>query len=136
MLKHCKQIYCISISWRYVIKVAIIGSRSILHFDIAAVLPEGTTEIITGGASGVDTLAQSFAEANSIPCTIILPNYTRYGRAAPIRRNDEIIAQADLVIAIWNGTSRGTRYVINRCRRLNKPLTIHELHPTDPIPNS
>ena len=116
--------------------VAIIGSRSVSAFDLGSVLPADTTEIITGGATGVDTHAQSFAEEQALPCTVIRPDYNRYGRGAPLRRNDEIIARADLVIAIWDGTSHGTRYVIDRCRRLNKPLSIHKHRPTDQIPNS
>ncbi|MBQ3158048.1 MAG: hypothetical protein IJB81_14220 [Clostridia bacterium] len=41
-----------------------------------------------------------------------------------MRRNEEIIARADLVIAIWDGTSRGTAHVIDRCNHFRKPLRI------------
>ena len=39
--------------------VAVIGSRSIKQVDIGKILPEGTTELISGGANGVDSLKQS-----------------------------------------------------------------------------
>ena len=41
-----------------------------------------------------------------------------------LRRNDIIINEADKIIAFWNGKSTGTKYVINRAKKLNKPLEI------------
>lgn len=105
-------------------KVAIIGSRSITDFPIGDILPAETTEIISGGAKGVDLLARRYAEAHGIPCTELLPDYEHYGRAAPLRRNDEIIARADLVLAVWDGKSRGTAYTISQCRKLGRPVRI------------
>ena len=108
-------------------KVAIVGSRRITAYDLSAVIPPETTHIISGGARGVDTLARDYAKTHELPCTIILPDYHRYGQGAPMRRNDEIIALADLVIAIWDGHSHGTRYVIEQCSRLCKPVCIHKI---------
>lgn len=108
-------------------KVAVIGSRNITSFNLADIIPQGTTEIVSGGAKGIDSLAQQFAEVNHLPCTVFLPDYERYGRSAPLRRNDQIIAYADLVIAIWDGTSRGTLYVITRCRQLGKPVNVYQI---------
>jgi len=36
----------------------------------------------------------------------------------------QIIAYADEVLAFWDGTSRGTKYVIDNCRKINKPVTV------------
>lgn len=44
-----------------------------------------------------------------------LPEYEKYGRAAPLRRNMEIISYADVVVALWDGESRGTKFVIDNC---------------------
>lgn len=105
-------------------KVAVIGSRSITSFPLEEVIPAQTTEIISGGARGADTLAREFAQAHGIPCTEIRPDYARYGKGAPLRRNEEIIARADLVIALWDGKSSGTAYAINKCRTLNKAVIV------------
>lgn len=107
-------------------KIAIIGSRSIKSYPLEDVIPAGVTQIISGGAQGVDALARQYAQAHGIPLTEIRPDYQRYGRGAPLRRNEEIIAQADLVLAIWDGRSRGTAYTIERCRQLNKPVKVLE----------
>ena len=46
-----------------------------------------------------------------------LPEYSRYGRSAPLKRNLLIIDYSDLVIAFWDGKSRGTKYVIDHCEK-------------------
>ena len=42
-------------------KVAIIGSRNITNVDLSRFIPAGTTEIVSGGARGVDTVAKEYA---------------------------------------------------------------------------
>ena len=81
-------------------KVAIIGSRS-LSIDISKYIPAGTTEIISGGAKGIDALAEKYADENNIPKLIINPEYEKYGKVAPLKRNKTIVENADMVIAIW-----------------------------------
>ena len=44
-------------------KVAVIGSRG-LYVEIEAYLPKETTVIISGGAKGIDTLAEEYADKN------------------------------------------------------------------------
>lgn len=105
-------------------KVAVIGSRSITVYPLEEVLPTDTEEIISGGARGVDTLAREYAQAHGIPCTEIRPDYARYGKGAPLRRNLEIIEKADLVIALWDGKSTGTAHTIRKCREIGNPVVI------------
>ncbi len=107
-----------------IMKLAIIGSRSITAYPLEDVIPSGVTQIISGGARGVDALVRQYAQEHSIPLTEILPDYDRYGRGAPLRRNEEIVAKADMVLAIWDGQSRGTAYTIRCCRRLGKPVMV------------
>ena len=56
--------------------------------------------------------------------TEILPDYARYSRGAPLVRNKEIVALADLVIAFWDGKSKGTRFVIAYCEKLQRPCKV------------
>ncbi len=105
-------------------KVAVIGSRSISALDLSCHLPSEITEIVSGGARGVDEIAVNYANARGLRLTVFYPDYKKYGRAAPLRRNDEIIRYADAVYAFWDGTSKGTAYVIRQCRRQGKPLQL------------
>lgn len=105
-------------------KVAVIGSRSITAYPLEEVISAETTEIISGGARGVDTIAREYAQQHGIPLTEIRPDYARYGKGAPLRRNLEIIARAELVIALWDGNSTGTAQVIDECRKHGKPVIV------------
>ncbi len=98
-------------------KVAVIGSRELTVENLGAYLPEDTTEIISGGARGIDTCAKKYAVANGIKLTEFLPEYEKYGRVAPLKRNITIIENADCVLAFWDGESRGTKFVIDNCRQ-------------------
>ncbi|MBR3816169.1 MAG: hypothetical protein IKJ27_05560 [Clostridia bacterium] len=108
-------------------KVAIIGSRTITIENIEDYIPKNTTEIISGGAKGVDSCARLFAVQNNMPYTEFLPDYKKYGRAAPIVRNRLIVDSADIIIAFWNGTSKGTKSVIDYCNKAGKKVQIYNV---------
>ena len=104
-------------------KVAIIGSRTAPENAeelIRSQLPDTTSEIVSGGAVGIDQAAARVAAEQGIPLTAILPDYDTYGRRAPLKRNDDIIDRADMVLAFWDGESRGTQYVIGECLKRQK----------------
>ncbi len=105
-------------------RVAVIGSRGLTVDDLGKYLPEGTTEIVSGGADGIDTCARQYALSHGIKLTEFLPEYSRYGRGAPIKRNDTIIQNSDMVLAFWDGKSRGTKYVIDKCRKTNVKIEV------------
>ena len=107
-------------------KVAIIGSRNLVIKDLEHYLPEGVTEIVSGGAKGIDACAKEYANSNGIKLTEFLPEYERYGRGAPFRRNMQIIDYADEVLAFWDGQSRGTKFVIEHCKAQGKPVQIED----------
>ncbi len=108
-------------------KVAIVGSRNIAVL-LSEYIPEGTTEIISGGARGVDTCARIYAEINGIPYREFRPDYIKYGKKAPIIRNDLMIEAADLVLAFWDGKSSGTKYVMDQCQKKKKPIRMYVAH--------
>ncbi len=108
-------------------KVAVVGSRTIMRIKLEDYLPAETEEIVSGGARGVDTCAAIYARANGIPLKEFLPEYDLYGKAAPLVRNDLIVEYADMVLAFWDGSSTGTRYVVRRCRQLEKPVKVFKI---------
>lgn len=105
-------------------KIAVVGSRGLKVNDLGRYLPSGVTEIVSGGARGIDTCAREYAEKNRIKLTEFLPQYEKYGRSAPLKRNLQIIDYADLVLAFWDGNSKGTKYVIEQCKKQNKEIKI------------
>lgn len=99
-------------------KIAIIGSREPGNINFAKELEKriniqsGDT-IISGGAKGIDSLAAEYATAHGLALVEIRPDYAKNGRGATFIRNREIVDNADMVVAFWNGTSKGTKYTID-----------------------
>ena len=108
-------------------KVAVIGSRGLAVDNLGDYLPEGTDEIVSGGAKGIDTCAAEFAHENNIKLTEFLPDYKRFGRGAPLKRNITIIEYADTVLAFWDGKSKGTAFVIDSAKKRGKEIRVIEL---------
>ncbi len=106
-------------------KVAVIGSRGLSVNNLEDYLPEGVTEIVSGGAVGIDTCAKNYANQHGLALTEFLPDYARFSRVAPLKRNDQIVDYADMVIAFWDGKSCGTKYVIDCAARKGKKIIIH-----------
>ena len=104
-------------------KIAIVGSRNVTVPDIGKYV-SNAEEIVSGGAKGVDSCAAEYARENGIRLTEFLPQYERYGRAAPIVRNKEIVDYSDKIIAFWNGSSKGTLSVIKYAQKTGKPCEI------------
>ena len=108
-------------------RVAIIGSRSVQleeEQDVLPYLPENTTGIVSGGAEGADQIAEHIAEFLHVPLTVFRPDYARFQRRAPLERNRDIVRHADYVIALWDGSSRGTAHAIEQCIKEYKPVRV------------
>ena len=106
-------------------KIAVIGSRNLTVDDLEKYLPKDTTEIVSGGANGIDNCARNYALSHDLKLTEFLPEYSRYGRGAPLKRNLKIIEYADVVIAFWDRQSKGTKNVIENCKKLNVKVDVH-----------
>jgi len=62
---------------------------------------------------------------------VFLPEYDRYGKAAPIVRNKAIVDYSDKVIVFWDGSSKGTLSVIKYAEKIGKPCDIILCRPSD-----
>ena len=107
-----------------VMKIAVIGSRNLTVKDLGQYLPKEVTEIVSGGARGIDTSAREYALANGIKLTEFLPQYDKHSRCAPLKRNLQIIDYADFIFALWDGKSRGTKYGIDNCKKRKKKVRV------------
>ena len=105
-------------------KIAIIGSRNLSPVDIEKYLPINISEIVSGGAKGVDRIAAYIAKKNNIPLVEFLPDYARYKRGAPLKRNEEIVKYADEAIAFWDGKSKGTLFTVELFKKAGKKVTV------------
>jgi len=124
---------CKSFEHSGALNMAIVGSRGfnnyeflkekiLDHFNITKI-----KTIISGGASGTDTLAEKFADFYHISKNIHYPDWDKYGKSAGIIRNKQIIESADFVFVFWDGNSRGAKNDIDLCKKLNKRYLVIEV---------
>lgn len=110
-------------------KIAIIGSRECGNINFEQVLQNrllifGNDTIISGGARGIDTLAAMYARKHGMKLLEFRPDYATFGRGATFVRNRLIVDMADVVLAFWNGTSRGTKYTIDYAKKKYVPVIL------------
>ncbi|MEF9984045.1 MAG: DNA-processing protein DprA [Oscillospiraceae bacterium] len=111
----------------YDMRIAIVGSRKFENFalqEMIQYIPLNCSQIISGGANGIDQMAKQAAIDLDIDFVEILPDYQKYGRAAAIKRNEEIASKVYLVLAFWDLKSRGTAHIIDYCIKNYIPFKI------------
>jgi len=109
-------------------KIAIVGSRTFDNYTLVehtlSTYKQQIEVVVSGGARGADKLGEQWATENGIKTLIFKPDWTKYGKRAGILRNNDIIQNADYVIAFWDGQSKGTAHSISLCKTHNKPCKI------------
>jgi hypothetical protein len=116
--------------------LAIIGSRTFNNYSYAKkellnIIQNNKisiTKIISGGASGADKIAETFASKFNIPIEVILADWSK-GKQSGVVRNTDIINKSDYVVAFWDGKSKGTLDSINKAKKLNKKLFVVNISP-------
>lgn len=121
-------------------KVAIVGSRIIpklsetseylnLLIDFLCGAHHDDIEIVSGGAIGIDSIAENWCIEKEIPFIKFLPEYDKFEnkKLAPLARNSTIAEYADVCIAFQNKNSRGTADVISKFQKLGKKCIVIDL---------
>lgn len=75
------------------------------------------TEVVCGGAKGIDTIGAGWAKENNIPVKFFPADWDTLGKRAGIMRNLEMACYADALIAIWDGISKGTLHMITAAKQ-------------------
>ena len=100
------------------------GSRGIKEYDLEKYVPEDTTMIVTGGADGIDTLAEQYADKKRLSKLVLRPQYSLYGRGAPLKRNEKLVEICDMALIIWDGVSKGSEYTIKYAKKMGKKVIL------------
>lgn len=112
-------------------KTIIAGSRDITDYKLLekAIKDSGfkITEVFSGLARGVDRLGEIYAKKNNLQVVPFLANWTGLGKKAGILRNIKMAEQADALIALWDGESRGTAHMISEARRKGLKVYVEEI---------
>jgi len=118
-------------------RLAIVGSRnfnnkSLMAHYLAMImlsyqdseLGVPDVEIISGGASGADAMGEKFAHIYQVPITVFRPKWNELGKSAGFIRNKQIVDACDMVLAFWDGNSKGTKHTIDLAKEAKKPTFI------------
>ena len=99
----------------YILDNALTNSYGNLRFD----------QIVSGGARGADTFAKHAAEHRNIPFIEIKADWEKHGKKAGYLRNIEMLELpfVELVIALWDGKSRGTKHTIDEA--IKRGIDVH-----------
>ncbi len=114
------------------LKVAVIGSRTFTDkvrlFKILDTNIEKIEMVVSGGAAGADSFAQEWCKERGMPCLIFYPRWYDenglYDRGAGFKRNYLIVRESNLVLAFWDGVSKGTANSIEIAKQSGKRVKI------------
>lgn len=120
-------------------RILIAGSRTISDYshlinamnkaiEDGIIPPSSSFEIVSGSARGVDTLAKKYSEDIGVKITEFKPIYLhKNDKGAPLRRNIDMANYSDVLIAVWDGKSRGTLHMVNEMRNRGKKVYLHTI---------
>lgn len=68
--------------------------------------------VVSGHARGADTLGEKYAKDEGFSLEVFPANWNKFGKSAGFRRNEQMAEVADALIAFWDGSSKGTKHMI------------------------
>ena len=115
------------------LKVIIAGGRDFTDTQYAAdslvklveenMLPD-TFTVISGNARGADKVGEYLAKLWDLPLEIYPADWNQHGKSAGYIRNKQMADIADMLVAFWDGKSRGTAHMINTMKQQHKPVFV------------
>lgn len=110
-------------------KIIIAGSRTFNNYDFVSkllnTLDFSDAIIVSGHASGVDSLGERYANEHEIELKVFPADWNKYGKSAGPIRNRQMAEYADVLILFWDGESRGSKNMLETAKKFN--LEIHEV---------
>jgi hypothetical protein len=70
-------------------------------------------EIVSGTAAGADQLGERYASERGYEVKRFPPDWNKFGKRAGYLRNKDMADYSDVLIAFWDGESRGTKHMID-----------------------
>lgn len=113
--------------------ICICGSRTINDINLDFYLDYTKYgEVVTGGAIGIDTIAEQWAKRHKIDWICFLPQYKVYGgKYAALKRDEDMVNYCDELICFWDGKSKGTKYTMEYAQKIDKNIVLHLIEDKD-----
>jgi len=109
-------------------KVIVAGSRTFTDYELLKLtcdnIKNKITEIVSGGARGADKLGEQYAVESGFSIKQFPADWDRWGKSAGYKRNAEMAEYADALIAFWDGSSKGTKHMIDLAKKNNLKIKV------------
>jgi hypothetical protein len=122
------------------IVLAIVGSRGFTNYGLVKekmakfIKDVGpVSKIVSGGANGADSLGVKWAQENKVDYHVHRPDWNKYGNSAGYKRNELIVADADMVLAFWDGQSKGTKHTLDIAKEAGKKRYVVRYEPINKV---
>lgn len=116
-------------------KTIIAGSRGIQSYPLIAEAVKASgfevTVVFSGHARGVDRDGEQWARDNGVPLAIYPAYWREFGKSAGSRRNEKMAQDADALIALWDGESKGTAHMVATAKRYGLAVCVCRVDPAD-----
>ena len=87
--------------------------------------------VVSGNARGADSLGEKYAQDEGFTLEIYPAQWKKFGKRAGYRRNEQMAEVADALIAFWDGSSKGTKHMIDIMNEKNLLVRVVEYETTD-----
>lgn len=102
------------------------GSRTITNLNLDLYIDKSNVaQVISGGADGVDYIAERWAKSNKIDFQAYLAQWNKFGKRAGVLRNKDMIDAADICFFFWDGKSPGTKQAIEYAQKCQREYYVH-----------
>ena len=112
-------------------KIIIAGSRNINNYELIKETMDNILKtlnipitIISGGANGVDKLGERYALEKHLGLTVYPADWDTYGKSAGYIRNEQMANVGNMLVAFWDGKSKGTKHMIDLAEKYNLIIKI------------
>lgn len=112
-------------------KIIIAGGRDFSNYELLKTTVLEIAEqfdnctVVSGGAKGADALAIKFANEVCTNLYVFPAKWNTHGMSAGYVRNREMADFSDVLIAFWDGKSKGTGHMIQTMKSRNKPVFVY-----------
>ena len=86
--------------------------------------------VVSGTARGSDQLGEQWAHERNVKATQFPADWDQHGKSAGYIRNEEMADYADALVAFWDGTSKGTKHMIDIALRKGLLVQVVRYDPT------
>ena len=120
------------------ISICVVGSRDMTDYRILSQVldgmhlwsPHNVKQFVCGGARGADTLGERWAKQRGYPTVSMPADWDQHGKAAGPIRNAEMAEITDVLVAFWDGHSRGTQHMLRHCHDRGILIYLYKLDGT------